>query len=1411
LPSATAKKSRMLWALLALLLLLLAIGTWWLRRDDGWLWLLKRAPGVSVTSAQGALAGGPATLKGFTWKDDRWEVAIDELQWRDVRWHVRWPWRLQSHAWLDVEIDGLDVGKVQIRSPKTPSSNPPPETLRLPLQVNLLGFRVASVQLDAHPPVQDMAGSAMLGDAQGSVHRVDNLTFKWQRLMGKANGTIRTDAPLQVQAKVQAQTMAKDAANTSNVALWQGQLDATGPLAQLGIKLDAANAAAGRFEGQTTLQPFKPWPVAELNAKLNDVDLNAFISTWPNTKLLGNVQTLVPSKTQPLQILADLSNHGAGRLDQQRIPVKQLSIGLASSLAEPDTVQVQRLSMDLVEGAGRVSGRGRWQGTSASLVLDTHGLRPALLDQRWPKLLLSGPLSLNANGVPTVSSTWSSDSPGTSTLSSKLQNLQVQLDGHLQGSFEGTTKGPASLLLKAKADRAGPRLAIDIDSLSMRALDAKGQAQGRLERSATGAWQWRGGGEVENFDPKLWWPTLSAAPAWRQGSHRMQGQWRAELQAPSGLRWPSVWTPQSVADLALKLRGQTEAKWDSSRLAGLPLGGNLRWRHLDDSGSILDADVQSQGNALTLQAKWMARSSDDRWSLRVEGREPAVLAPWASLFGTAASTWWPKQGQVQAQVSAQGRWPQAATDGQVELSSLRMGDWQVKKAQSSWNVAPLASLQSAQGPLNIKVSASDVSTLEPTRPGQASTWQTRWHQVNGSVEGTAQQHTFSADASTPARPPAWSHALLGLREATDAARKGVDVSIQGTGRWAVGSTRSWQGTVAKMAVQPRSDAQAPAWLAASDLGLSIGLSPSWQPTEVQLAPGSAKLMGAALRWTQARWQDTGASRPASLDVDATMEPLRIAPFLDRLAPVIGVGGDLSMGGTFKVRTTPERFEVDAVVERRGGDLTLTDQGVTQSMGLSDLRLALSANDGTWNFTQAIAGTNLGVLAGASTVRVPASTRWPAASAPLEGVMTWRVDNLNALSPWLPPGWRLGGNVSAGLSLGGRLSGPEFKGELTGSQLAVRSLLEGVDVREGDFRLTLRGDDARIERMNFKGGEGTLNVTGGATFGQSPALDLRVDLDRFLALSRVDRRILASGQTRLKASTQDWQLDGRLKVDEGLVDLSRRDAPKLEDDVRIVRPEDKEAEDDSSSSSTDTPASRNPLRRGQLNLLVDLGVKLKGRGIDTRLLGQLTLRSPAGRLSVQGSMRAEEGTYTAYSQNLSISRGVINFNGPIDDPRLDIVAERPNMDVRAGVAITGTALSPRVRLFSEPEMSDTEKLSWLMLGRAPEGLGRADTALLQRAALAIWAGEDGDVPSDALLKSIGIDELSLRQTESGDVRETVVRVGKQLGRHWYVGYERGVNSTTGTWQVIYRVAQRFTLRAQSGADNSLDGIWTWRWD
>jgi translocation and assembly module TamB len=235
----------------------------------------------------------------------------------------------------------------------------------------------------------------------------------------------------------------------------------------------------------------------------------------------------------------------------------------------------------------------------------------------------------------------------------------------------------------------------------------------------------------------------------------------------------------------------------------------------------------------------------------------------------------------------------------------------------------------------------------------------------------------------------------------------------------------------------------------------------------------------------------------------------------------------------------------------------------------------------------------------------------------------------------------------------------------------------------------------------------------------------------------------------------------------------------------------------------------------LDLGLDLGqqLHLRGRGIDTLLRGELKLTSPGDKLAVAGTIRTAEGHYAAYGQKLDIDRGLIVFTGAIDNPRLDILAVRPDIDVRVGVAISGSAQAPRVRLFSEPDMAEIDKLSWLVLGHASAGAGGSDLALLQHAALGLLQGE-GNGAGSGLTQRLGLDDLSLRQGQTpgqtGDVKETIVSLGKQLTQRWYVGYERGLSATAGTWQLIYRIAQRFTLRAQSGLDNSLDLIWTWRW-
>ena len=126
----------------------------------------------------------------------------------------------------------------------------------------------------------------------------------------------------------------------------------------------------------------------------------------------------------------------------------------------------------------------------------------------------------------------------------------------------------------------------------------------------------------------------------------------------------------------------------------------------------------------------------------------------------------------------------------------------------------------------------------------------------------------------------------------------------------------------------------------------------------------------------------------------------------------------------------------------------------------------------------------------------------------------------------------------------------------------------------------------------------------------------------------------------------------------------------------------------------------------------------------------------------GTIRTVGGEYRAYGQRLDIERGVLRFTGAVDNPSLDILAIRPNLMQRVGVQITGNVLAPYVRLYSEPDMPDAEKLSWLVVGRASAS-GGAEAALLQQAALALLASRSG-TGKRGVAASLGLDELSFRR-------------------------------------------------------------------
>ncbi|MEY2892766.1 MAG: hypothetical protein RJA98_2674 [Pseudomonadota bacterium] len=1390
------------------------------RSEAGTAAVLAKVPGLTITGLRGSLWGDALKAEQLRWQSSNGAtvVSIDGLAWTGLQLRPL----PQVGQWLGLSLATLHADTLRLALPPSDPATPTvaPADLALPLALNIHALSVGRIYANAlgDAPLRDLQAQVQLGADFGHTHRFDAVQIGWDRLKLGGQLHVTADAPMALQAQLNATQDASAPAPASASASapitppapaeWQAQAQVSGTLNEPQVQASVrgrlgATQREQTLDVQATLRPFEPWPLARLSAQAQRFDLAALSSAAPTTALSGQARAITTGRDQPVTVELDLRNELPGRWDQQRLPITQLQGAVRGLPQAPSTVTLSGLKLQLGNGsqsAGQLTGVGEWTAQRWTLNLQLSDVQPLLLDQRASAMRVGGPVQLAGTGMGTTAVS----SKGTGATASPMQ-IDVRAD--LRGQLQQAGTPPVRLQLDASVTP----LKLDLRELRAEAGAAQARLTGTAQRTdASGTsnstsnsnsnnspWRVLAQGQLSEFDPLPWWPGPAGSP-WRQGPHRLNGALKADLTVPVATAGSS--------DLSAA-QGQAELQLSRSLMAGVAVEGTLDVRSAaaDTSGP---AGLQAQltlnaaGNRLSASGRLAGHSSQaaaERWSAEIDAPQLASLAPWAAMFSAAPRGPAPAlAGSLQGSAQLQGRWPAVRSSGNLSADTLRWQGSTAQQLQASWQAG-----SSSDDAINLQLSSG------PLRQGNAGL-----ESAQLAITGTLRQHRISGTVESTALPPAWTELLLAAPPVAAGTTRHSVAQLDAHGELLSHATRGpsgWHGVLDAFTLRSHGPTATPLLRTQAQ-----ALSLDWldTPLRLQLQPGRAELLGTAVRWKNVMWQAAGPLGQApQLDLDGELETLAVAPLLARLQPDFGWGGDLQVGAQIKLRSTPQ-VTADIVFERLRGDLSVTDDAGVQALGLTDLRLALNAQDHVWSFTQALAGKTVGVAAGAVITRTTPDAPWPGPQSPLSGVFEAQVANLGTWGAWVPTGWRLGGALRTSATLSGRLGAPEYTGEMRGNQLSVRNVLQGVNVSEGEVAIALQGASARIDTFTAKAGAGTLKLEGDASLGETPRADLRLTADKVALLGRVDRRIVTSGNARLLLDATTLGLTGAFKIDEGLIDFSRGDAPSLADDVVVVRaakvPE-RGAAVPVAATTEAAPVLPTRQRNVTVDLQVDLGERLRllGRGLNTGLRGALHLTTPGGRMAINGSVSTTDGTYAAYGQNLSIDRGTITFNGPVENPRLDIEATRPNLDVRVGVIVSGTAQSPRVRLFSDPELADLEKLSWLVMGRASDGLGRADTALLQTAAVALLSGE-GDGVTTQFTKAIGLDELSLRQNDTGDVRETVVTLGKQLSRRWYVGYERGLNATTGTWQLIYRIAQRFTLRAQSGLDNSLDVIWTWRW-
>lgn len=414
-------------------------------------------------------------------------------------------------------------------------------------------------------------------------------------------------------------------------------------------------------------------------------------------------------------------------------------------------------------------------------------------------------------------------------------------------------------------------------------------------------------------------------------------------------------------------------------------------------------------------------------------------------------------------------------------------------------------------------------------------------------------------------------------------------------------------------------------------------------------------------------------------------------------------------------------------------------------------------------------------------------------AALTGQVTTDIENLAALQLTHPAIEGLKGKFKLNIDLGGTIAQPEILGKAELENGEVSIIDAGIVLK--NIQAKINGNMDKVDMtLTADSGEGKLNVEGTYALHKTGwELTANVKGKQLEVMNTPEALVIAEPDMTILVTPDLTKVTGKVAIPRALIEPTRfNSSVSPSADVHVI------------SNNT---AEEKPESQTQIDLMVSLGdkVHIKALGFQGRLTGDLHVSgNPSDVLIGNGQITIKDGSYVAYGQLLKVDNGKIRFSGPIDNPELDIKAVRHGKDVTAGLYIEGSVSSPQATLFSDPDMSQDNILSYLILGKPIEQASATDAALLASAATGIGL-QNGAMIGDDIASTFGLDEFSI----TGDSKENAaLTIGKYLSPKLYLSYGIGVFDSVSTVELRYQLSKIWSLKAESGTESGIDLLYTY---
>lgn len=585
----------------------------------------------------------------------------------------------------------------------------------------------------------------------------------------------------------------------------------------------------------------------------------------------------------------------------------------------------------------------------------------------------------------------------------------------------------------------------------------------------------------------------------------------------------------------------------------------------------------------------------------------------------------------------------------------------------------------------------------------------------------------------------------------------------------------WRGSLTQLRLTP---AQGQAWRLVAPAALDLGAQ-NQKLAESCLRPADGTDAKLCVRL------DAGAGK---LDAMADIKALPLTLLSPWLPSDMHLAGQIDGSANLKGPLGALNGQLQARLDN--GELRLRRNGAGQTLAFAVPQLQATLHAGA---LQAKARAEFPQQKASLVAQAVIGDAGPNGTRPLSGSVQLDLPDISALQAFVPQLHALSGRAGAQLTLGGTLAQPRIAGSASLSDAGATVLAAGIRLQHVQLQARMPENSGILNfDASADSGPGSLQAKGevrGLDTGK-PQLAMQVNGSNFQAMDLPQIQIRISPQLSIDADPALVKIRGKIEVPEAKIQVHRLPAKavSVSPDTEIV--------------GQAKPQGQGPRIDAEIELALGDKVGIDTLGLSGTLRGNLLLRQQGGASpTADGSLNIVDGSYSAYGLNLTLSRGTLYFAGPVDNPGLDVVAQRQTGSVTAKLAVTGTLKSPRSEISADPPMSQADALSWLLTGHGINESSRSDAALLLRAVYSMNVADNGGGLVSQLEQRTGLNEISVQGGNT--LQQSALVLGKYLTPDIYVRYSTGLFERMNTLSLTYRLTRHLSVEAQSGAAQALD--------